>query len=426
MAITSLAFSLLFVGAPGRAQSPEASIRAMTLEQAITAARSHSPTVVGARGNVSVAEVSRRRSLAAYAPTLGLSASSAYDPAPTTSASLTAGLGASWDVFTGFRRSAERDRAQAQLGGARAELVDRERSAALDVTGVFFAALSADQLLGVASSRLERAEAGFKAAQRRAELGSATRSDVLRAQLEVNAARTQSLQAETTVRETRLALGRLVGVPGPVRPEVETQPPAVPTPSAFTDAELDSLVETHPAVLAAEASTRASEASIRAARSGYWPSLGLSAGYDWYTHWQNGERAFATPQSGWGVRMGLTFPLWDGFARDEALERARVASTTSRAAADELRRTVRASLQNAVDRLRLASEQVRVADESVAAAREDLRVQQSRYALGATTILDLLRSQETVVDAETDAVSARFDQGLARAELEALTGRPMR
>ena len=62
---------------------------------------------------------------------------------------------------------------------------------------------------------------------------------------------------------------------------------------------------------------------------------------------------------------------------------------------------------------------------SIRAAEEDLRVQQERYRLGASTIVDLLTSQEALDQAEVDAVNARFDYLRAKAQIEALIGRPL-
>ena len=59
---------------------------------------------------------------------------------------------------------------------------------------------------------------------------------------------------------------------------------------------------------------------------------------------------------------------------------------------------------------------------SVTAAKEDLRVQQLRYNAGASTLLDVLTSQNQLSQAETALIQARFDARVARARLEALIG----
>ena len=67
----------------------------------------------------------------------------------------------------------------------------------------------------------------------------------------------------------------------------------------------------------------------------------------------------------------------------------------------------------------------RITTSSVAAANEDLRVSQERYRLGLATIVELLQSQEALNQADVDAVNARFDYLRAKAQIEALIGRPL-
>ena len=59
------------------------------------------------------------------------------------------------------------------------------------------------------------------------------------------------------------------------------------------------------------------------------------------------------------------------------------------------------------------------------AAQEDLRVQQQRYALGASTLLDLLTSQSTLNGARASLIQARQDYRIARAQIEAIIGRDL-
>ena len=76
--------------------------------------------------------------------------------------------------------------------------------------------------------------------------------------------------------------------------------------------------------------------------------------------------------------------------------------------------------------LRSASQRVAVQVASVAAAQEDVRVQQQRYNIGASTLLDLITSQAALATAEQALIQARYDYRIARAQLEALIGRDLR
>jgi len=59
----------------------------------------------------------------------------------------------------------------------------------------------------------------------------------------------------------------------------------------------------------------------------------------------------------------------------------------------------------------------------VLVARENFRVQDTRYRAGASTILDLLEAQDQLTAAEAAVVTADYAARLAVAGLEAILGR---
>jgi outer membrane protein len=73
--------------------------------------------------------------------------------------------------------------------------------------------------------------------------------------------------------------------------------------------------------------------------------------------------------------------------------------------------------------LRLAEARIGIQLASVEAGDEDLRVQNQRYALGSSTLLDVLTSQSTLNQARFSLIQARYDARLAKAQIEALLGR---
>ena len=95
------------------------------------------------------------------------------------------------------------------------------------------------------------------------------------------------------------------------------------------------------------------------------------------------------------------------------------------ATAADTRRQVAAALTGYVADLQAARLQADITRTSLQAAEEDLRVQQERYRLGAATILDVLTSQVTLNEADVAAVNARFAYLRAKAQIEALIGRPL-
>lgn len=408
------------------AQTPP--VASVTIAEAVDLAQKTLPQTVQAAGNLRVAAAGEKSALGSYLPNLSLSAGSSLAPqnrvASVTQSgindSYNARLSMSYDLFTGGRRGAEKNQAEAQTASAEAGLLEQRYNVALTTRQAFFNELRAGDQIVAAESRIKRAQEALDAATQRQKLGSATQSDVLRAKIELSSASEALLTAQTQQTSARFALGRLVGADGPVAAKVDA--PVEVTPLSLTPEQIVALaVSQAPAIRAAEATTKAADASVDAARAQYLPSLSLSAGYGW----QNQDIAFSSQDLNWSLGVGLSYPLFNGFAREEAMERAQVQENVARAQLADAQRLARANAESAVRTLSLAEQRIRMNEEVVAAAQEDLRVQRERYRVGASTILDLLTSQESLVKAENGQINARYDYQVARAELESLLGRSL-
>jgi outer membrane protein len=132
---------------------------------------------------------------------------------------------------------------------------------------------------------------------------------------------------------------------------------------------------------------------------------------------------FATANA---LRFSINYPVFNGFVREENVTRASVAESNAQAALRDSRLAAHQQLTQFVGSLRLAEERVAIQVASVAAAVEDLRVQNQRYALGASTLLDVLTSQAQLNSARSALIQARYDARVAKAQIEALIGRDLK
>jgi outer membrane protein TolC len=419
-----LAAALLLAGVPAWAGAATPAPRpSVTLEQAISRAMTQDPRMVKARGDQAVAAAAQKSAFGNYLPNLSVSASVGASqtnvPAATDVAgSAGAGVSLGYDLFTGFRRGAQTTQADAQATQAQAALTGNAANVALGVEQTFFVTLQAKELLEVANARLRTAQEALDAAKRKAAAGLGTRSDQLRAEVELNSAQQALLEAKTQADVQAYALGRQIGVDGPVDAQIDA---SAPVQDAAFDGEafIQELLSSAPDLVSAQAQLRAADAGVQVAKSSYLPQVSASAGYDWNTRFDP-----ALPgNAGWSVRVGISLPLFDGFARDESLTRAESQARTAQATLADTRRGLRATAEQLLGALELSDSKITLAQKSVAAAEEDLRVQQQRYAEGVSTMLDLLTSEAGATQARTGLVQARFDYRVARAQLLALAGK---
>ena len=408
----------------------------MTLQEAIQLSERIQPGVVQAQGNVETTAAQRRNAWGSYLPTLSATSSasdffsegeSSIDPITQqvisgnrSSRSISAGLNANVDLFTGFRRGAEMKAAKAAETAAGASLVDAKFQQALTTTNQFFDALAASQLVTVREASVKRAEEQLKVSVAKLRAGSATRSDSLRSLVTLGTTRLDLIQSQTDLATAEAGLARLIGERGRVHATDDSAfyqvVPTLDTAAIRAEAESRS-----PKVQEATANAAAARADLRASRSAYWPSLNLSASTAW-----NGSRStdynFFNQRQ---VSLGLRWTLFNGFERELTITQRSAALDLADANATDAQRQLDSELTSQLAALDAARTKIDITQTSVSAATEDLRVVQERYRLGVATIVDVLTSQEALNQAEVDVVVARFDYLRAKAQLEALIGRTL-
>jgi outer membrane protein len=241
--------------------------------------------------------------------------------------------------------------------------------------------------------------------------------------IQVGNAQLALITAQSNKEAADAALTRLVGSPVPVTADpasVQENMAALPD-----SAQLAELAKNGPAVQQAQASLDAATENRKAARGQYLPSLSMS-----YSRSGTGT----DPRFGLGndpfnysgrLSFSLSYPLFNNFQREEDVVRARVAETNAEADLRDMQLAAVQDLTQYIGAIRGASQRVAVQVASVAAAQEDVRVQQQRYNIGASTLLDLITSQAALATAEQALIQARYDYRIARAQLEALIGRDL-
>jgi outer membrane protein len=425
---------LLVLGQAGLSPALHGQERSVTLPDALRLSERVQPDVVRAAGDIQTAAAQRRSAWGSYLPTLSATSSAStfasegparVDPVTgqllsgnTSNRSLNTSLSASVDLFTGFRRGAEMSAARANQSAAEASFVDARFQQALTTTNQFLDALAAQQLVKVRESSVRRADEQLKTSINKLQAGSATRSDSLRSRVTLGNAQLDLIRAGTDLATAEAGLARLIGETGRVKALDDSafyRVIGMPDTAALRgEAEARS-----PRIQSATAAADAARAGLKASRAAYWPTLALSANTAWNASRSNDYDLLNQRQ----LSLGLRWSIFDGFARELAVaERAASLEVADATAADE-RRAVGAELTARLAELAAARSQIDITQTSVVAAEEDLRVQQERYRVGASTIVDVLTSQEALNQAEVDVVVARFDYLRAKASLEALIGR---
>src|SRR2546421_1579827 len=400
----------------------------VTLNEAIARALQVQPVMVQARGDQRNAGATKMTAIGAYLPHVSTGASAARSnvtrvdqttgrPVPA-EYSYTGSFNASLELFDGFRRIANLRAASAGSAAAEAEVLNQRFQTILATKQLFYDASAQEDLVRVAAAQVKRAQQQLQISIDKLHAGSATRSDSLRSTVEYGNARIALLQAQATLATAQANLGRQIGVVAPVGAAPDPPLPALPDTAAlrFT------AIQSAPQVQQAEAQASAARAEVWSARSQYWPSITVS-----YSDNRQGTKSpqfptFENLPDSYSWRFGLSWPLLNGFQREQSQISASVNRDNAEAQAADSRRGVNAQLTQQLAAMATTYEQIDIARDNLAAATEDLRVQNERYRVGAATILDLLTSQAALTQAEVNLVQTRFNYLIARAQVEAVGG----
>jgi outer membrane protein len=408
--------------------------RPVSLEEAVRLAQRNSPQTIAARGQVRSSDATARTVLSGFLPSLSMSLGGNFSKGsnfvPTGGTSridtpwnFSRSISSNLEVFDGGRRWFNLQTARANQVSAESNERLQQFQVALDVKQQYFNVLAARESRAAAAAQLAQAEEQLKASIARVSAGAATVSDSLRSIIQVGNARLAVLTAENAIRVANAALTRLVGTPYEVTAATSEE---LAIPAATIDSStLAPLVDVAPAVQAARSQVNASVAAERASRTSYLPTFSLGgtlSGNRSDESFAPIEGAFRSQRS---LRLSFSYPLFNGLQREETVIRARIAEDNARAELRDAQLAVQQQLTQFLGALSLSQERVVIQVASVAAAEEDLRVQQQRYTLGASTLLDVLTSQSQLNSARVALIQARYDARVARAQIESIIGRDL-
>ena len=371
----------------------------------------------------------------------------------------------------------------ADMGAAAADL---RRS----ITTQYLQTLQAGAQVDVARQQVSCNEDFLKLAQARYQVGQATLLDVRQAEVTKGTSEVTLLRAIQTESEAKLELFRRMGIASPVAVDQVRLTDSFPV--TAPDFKLDELLamaaEQNPALRAVQARQSAASAAVSGAKSQFFPTLSISAGWNGYTQQFTNEsllmgQALSGAQSQYqscldnntirssaglstnpdclgsagllssselqpdvvsgirssnnvfpfnftrqpfSARLTISLPIFTGFSRHLQLAQARAQEEDAEESVRARGLQVRTDVQGRFLALETAYRTIAVQQASRDAAREQLRLAQDRYRLGSGTALELSDAQNAIQRAEGDYVNAVYSYHIAIADLELAVGRPLR
>ncbi len=314
-------------------------------------------------------------------------------------------------VFDVGGRSGEIDVAKANLLASDLAFNDTHRRIIYQVAEAYYRLLNAQGQRQAAESSLENAKAVEEDAKARLENGLATKPD----ELEATAARAQAdFDLQSAIGAIDIARGDLataLGVdPGTAFTVEDIDQLKLPTSIADSvDHEMDRAFSQRPDLLQQLAHLRAANASIKQARSAYFPTLNFKGDGGLARAYGQQDLLPGSYAEGevWTAELELRWNLFDGARREYRIAQANADKKTAQAQIDALRDQIANEVWSAYTNMRTALRQQQAAAALLAASQESYDAAHESYGYGVRNLLDVVSAQKVLAQARSEDVFAR-------------------
>ena len=294
------------------------------------------------------------------------------------------------------KKKLEREMGATGVKLSQVELTLRRLETVRDVKVTFYQLLAAEGSVKVGGDLVKTAENLARAVDKRVDAGAAPEQEKLRMAVPLEKARMDLAEFQRDLRATRRKLATLLG-----RADLGDATVTGSLAETGDVTQKAKIPEDHPSRLAEVARVAQAALALRRARLEVYPdvTVGMGAGREAITNNTIGE-----------IRVGMPLPLFDTSSGKRREARATLAAAEAESVSVHLR--LSREWNNALERLRVASEQ----------ARAYHRVQ-TGYDEGKFPLVDVLETRRTAAEARFAYQQKLLELNIAQAELEALEGK---
>jgi outer membrane protein TolC len=304
---------------------------------------------------------------------------------------------------------------------ARARLEIAQRGIAATVVQNYYGMVSAQRHYANLERALNEARQFLDITQKQEAGGEAARSDVVKAQIEVN-------NRERDIQEARLAMDKArIGFAVFLFPDFRQDFNVMD--------DLDQLVvlppwseiegraqENNPDVRAAQATVMQQNFSVKSARAARYPTFTM----DYYYGIQANQYALHNHEGqnlvGSSVSIGTTIPIWNWGAVSSKIRQSELRLQQARTDLSLTQRQLMANLNAYYLEAATASSQMTSLRAALDLSEQSLDLTRLRYQAGEASVLDVVDAQRTAVDARNAYVDGKTRYRVALAAIQTLTG----
>jgi outer membrane protein len=417
----------------------------VSIEQVIALALEENYDILLSRNAAASATLIDETAWATFAPTLNGTASTIWNDnhqevrftdefaarnnAGTAKGNITsASVQLNWLLFDGTRMFATRERfaVLAQQGEllVKSQVVNSIASIIVN----YYDIVQQKQQLKAILEQMAVSEERVKLAEKKLDVGTGRKPELLQAKVDYNAQKTQALQQESAIAQLKEQLNSLVNLRLPKVFDVAD--------TIIIDLNLEqAAIEQGVAsgnynLLAAQRNIDIAKLSLRESRAQLSPTVSLVSAYNFSrtnnTKLINANNPLFSQTNGFNYGLTVNVPILNGFTTRRQIQLSKIAFDRQQLAYAQQKTFVDVDVRNAYVNYDNAKKVLLVEEETILLAKENVFIALETFRRGVTTYIELRTAQQSLADAYTRLINARYLAKVAETELLRLNGSLLR
>ena len=286
----------------------------------------------------------------------------------------------------------------------------------------YFNYLKSLQLLDVSQSNLNSSQQQLALTKQRFDLGSARKTDLLKAEVRYGQARVDVVNNEAVLNNAFLSLKNAMGIVRTSRDFIVNDDVFfLDTIPDFENA-FESIQKYNPSVLAKKNQITNAEFNEKLAKGSRLPNISATASYSGNS--EDFQSLSDEWDQNWRMNTNLSFsvPIYTGNTLSTTIQQAKLNVRKQESEYLTQLQDLSVQLEVILDQLNYYKEVIPINEKVVASAEEDVKLVQERYSLGSASILEVLDAQVSLVSARSSLIRSKYDSMIEQANLKAILG----
>lgn len=329
-----------------------------------------------------------------------------------------------WTLFDGAGMFATRERLAVFAGQSQLAIKDQMVNTIAETVINYYDIVRQKQQLKAIQEQMSVSEERVKLAERKLQVGTGVKPELLQARVDYNAQRAQVLQQQSMIDQLKERLNALVGLQLPAAYDVADT--IVIDLNLDPDIFLDNFEDSNFSLQVARENIRMADLGLREQRASYLPTINFNAAYN-YTKTDNTEliNPYGTlffHQRGYNYGFSFLLPIFNGFNTRRLNQQARIEVDRQTLFYNQLKNEVNVGVKNAYINYDNAKKILLIEEETITLAKENVFIALESFKRGVTTFIELRTAQQSLAEAYNRLIAARYNAKLAETELLRLNG----